>query len=82
MKYFMISIIMWWANPEDIPFPYNDSVEIQTYMDEPLHFKTLQECYQHVDENLENLKEFGRYYYPSANAVSQILCIEKYMTET
>ena len=43
MKVFIISIVMWWANPADIPYPYNDAVEIKTYMDKPLQFTSLEQ---------------------------------------
>ena len=82
MKVFVIAIIMWWANPQDIPFPYNDSVEINTYEDKPLYFHTLDECFKWVGNDLENLKAFGHAYYPTANAVAEIRCVEKDQNRT
>ena len=76
MKVFVIAIIMWWANPQDIPYPYTDSVEIKTYQGEPLFFETLDECFDWVGNDLENIKQFGHAYYPTANAVAEIRCVE------
>ena len=75
MKVFVIAIIMWWANP--LEKPLDDSVEIRTYQGKPLTFDTLDECYSWVENDLENIKALGHAYYPTANAVGQILCVEK-----
>ena len=77
MKVFIISIVMWWANPAEIPYPYNDAVEIKTYMDKPLQFTSLEKCFEWVGNDLENIKAFGHAYYPTATAVREIICIEK-----
>ena len=69
---------MWWGNPNMAPT--TDSVEVETLHNRPLFFKTENECHQHIDENLEALKDFGRAVYPSANAVKAIYCIEREKT--
>ena len=71
---------MWWANP--LEKPVDDSVEIHTYEGKPLYFHTMQECFDWVGKDLENIKAFGHAYYPTANAVGQILCVEKQETRT
>ena len=75
MKVFIIAIVMWWADPT--MRPADDSVEIKTLFGKPLYFQTMEACFDHVDENLEALKGFGRAYYPTSNAVARILCVEK-----
>ena len=75
MEVFIIAIVMWWGDP--LAQPLNDSVEIETLHEKPLYFETQQECFDHVDENLEALKAFGRAYYPTSNAVKTIYCISK-----
>lgn len=82
MKVFVISIVMWWANPFDNPWPHNDTVEIQTYNGKPLYFKTVDQCFEHIDQNLQNLIQVGHSHYPSATDVNQILCVERYKSET
>lgn len=77
VKIFVIAIIMWWANPDDIPYPYDDSVEIKTYQGKPLFFDSLDKCLAWAKNDLESLKTFGHAYYPSATAVKEIGCIEK-----
>lgn len=79
MKIFMISIVMWWADPMTIPWPGNDAVEIQTQYGKQLYFETLEDCYNHVDDNLDHLIRFGHMYYPTADAVGKIICVEKEM---
>ena len=75
MEVFIIAIVMWWGDP--LAQPLNDSVEIETLHGKPLYFETQQESFDHVDENLEALKAFGRAYYPTSNAVKTIYCISK-----
>ena len=75
MEVFIIAIVMWWGDP--LALPLKDSVEIETLHGKPLYFETQQECFDHVDENLEALKAFGRAYYPTSNAVKTIYCISK-----
>lgn len=75
MEVFIIAIVMWWGDP--LAKPLNDSVEIETLHGKPLYFETQQECFDHVDENLEALKGFGRAYFPTSNAVKTIYCISK-----
>jgi len=75
MKVFIIAIVMWWGDPS--AKPKHDSVEVETLDGKPLFFNTQQACFNHVDENLDALKAFGRAYYPSSNAVKSIHCISK-----
>ena len=74
-KVFIIAIVMWWADPTQIP--ENDSVEITHLHGQPLYFETQQECFNHVDMNLQALKEYGKATYPTANTVKVIYCLEK-----
>ena len=80
MKIFVIAIVMWWANP--LEKPIDDSVEIHTYQGKPLYFHTLEECFNWVRADAESIKAFGHEYYPTANAVKTIYCVEKQERET
>ena len=73
-KVFIIAIVMWWANPIDTPT--NDSVEIKWLDGKPLYFETVEECGNHIDDNLQALKEYGKAVYPTAHTVKTIYCIE------
>ena len=75
MKVFIISVVMWWADPALMP--NTDAVEVHTLHGKPLFFKTRADCFEHIDENLEALKKFGKRYYPTANAVREIYCLER-----
>tara|TARA_B100000575_G_scaffold288013_1_gene287300 strand:+ start:559 stop:813 length:255 start_codon:yes stop_codon:yes gene_type:complete len=74
MKVFIIAIVMWWGDISQQP--PTDAVEVKTLHGKPLIFRTTEECYDHVNENLDALKAFGRAYYPTSNAVKTILCVE------
>ena len=71
---FIIAIVMWWADPTSTPI--NDSVEIKFLDGKPLYFMTKKECGDHIDENLQALKDYGKYVYPTAHTVKSIYCIE------
>ena len=75
MEVFIIAIVMWWGDP--LAKPLEDSVEIDSLHGKPLYFETQQACFDHVDENFDALKAFGRAFYPSANSVKSIYCIAK-----
>ena len=56
----------------------NDAVEVETYNGMPLHFKTEQECFTHVNDNLEVLKTFAKFQFKNESSrVKQILCVKK-----
>ena len=74
-KVFIIAIVMWWADMTQTPL--NDSVEIKYLHGEPLYFMTEQECFAHIDENLDALKAFGKSEFPTAHTVKSILCVEQ-----
>ena len=73
-KVFIIAIVMWWADP--IATPVNDSVEIKWLDGKPLYFETIDECGNHIDENLHALKEYGKSVYATSQSVKTIYCIE------
>ncbi len=75
MEVFIIAIVMWWGDPT--AKPVNDSVEIQTLHGKPLFFETREACHEHIDQNLDALKAFGRANYPTSNAVKSIYCISR-----
>tara|TARA_Y100001938_G_C7917842_1_gene342871 strand:- start:74 stop:310 length:237 start_codon:yes stop_codon:yes gene_type:complete len=75
MKVFIISVVMWWADPALMPS--TDAVEVHTLHGKPLFFKTRAACFEHIDQNLEALKKFGKRFYPTANAVREIYCLER-----
>tara|TARA_Y100001938_G_C7928278_1_gene348025 strand:- start:8 stop:265 length:258 start_codon:yes stop_codon:yes gene_type:complete len=74
-KVFIIAIVMWWSDP--ILTPSNDSVEITHLHGKPLYFETIEECGDHIDENLQALKNYGRSVYPTSHAVKTIYCVQK-----
>ena len=55
MKVFIISVVMWWADPALIP--NTDAVEVHTLHGKSLFFKTRADCFEHIDQNLEALKK-------------------------
>ena len=74
MKY-VIVIIMFFADPL---YQGNDAVELEAYNGRPLHFKTEEECFTHVNDNLEDLKTFARFQFKNESSrVKQILCVKK-----
>ena len=74
-KVFIIAIVMWWADPTAPPV--NDSVEIKWLDGKPLYFETVEACTDHIDENFEALKDYGKSVYPSAHTVKTIYCLER-----
>ena len=76
-KVFIIAIVMWWADITETPV--DDSLEISHLDGELLYFRTEGECYNHINDNVTELKEYGLYRYPSAQSVKTILCVEKEM---
>ena len=74
-KVFIIAIVMWWADMTQTPV--NDSIEVKWLDGKPLYFLTEEECFAHIDENLDALKKFGKSQFPTAYTVKSIMCIEK-----
>ena len=72
MKY-MILIVMFLADPSE----KMDSVKVETLYNKPLVFESYENCFDHVQENLEALKGFGRKVFENKAIVKQILCIEE-----
>ena len=72
MKY-MILIVMFLADPSE----RMDSVKVETLYNKPLVFENYEKCFDHVQENLEALKRFGRKVFENKAIVKQILCIEE-----
>ena len=64
-KVFIIAIVMWWADMTQTPL--NDAVEVKYLHGKPLYFLTEEECFAHIDENLDALKEFGKTTYPTSS---------------
>ena len=69
---FIILIIMFFGDPT---YSGEDAVKVLERYGKPLTFNGLEECGEHIEENLEDLKKFGKFIYPEAAAVKQILCI-------
>ena len=74
-KVFIIAIVMWWADMTQTPV--NDSIEVKWLDGKPLYFLTEEECFAHINENLEALTKFGKVTFPTAHTVKSILCVEK-----
>ena len=73
---YIIVVTMFFINP--VQFGENDAVEIESYKGRPLQFEKQSDCYEHVEKNLEKIKEFAIYTYrdkPGA-LVKQIICAE------
>lgn len=75
MTGYIIAVVMFWANPADVPL--NDAIEIETYKGKPLFFQTQRECVKYVDDNIRMLKEFGLSSFPTADAVKTIYCAKR-----
>lgn len=73
MKVLIILIVMMF--PEYGRYP--DSIEVNGLHGKPLSFTTEEKCADHVNENIDALKDFAMSVYPDAVAVKRILCIEK-----
>ena len=43
----------------------------------PLYFETVQGCSDHIDQNIDALKEYGKTVYPSAHTVKTIYCLQR-----
>ena len=43
----------------------------------PLYFETIQGCSEHIDQNIDALKEYGKTVYPSAHTVKTIYCLQR-----
>ena len=74
-KVFIIAIVMFWADASQTPT--EDSVEITHKHGLPLYFLTQQECFDHVDDNIDALKEYGKAVFPTAHTVKSIYCLER-----
>ena len=48
MKVFIISVVMWWADPALMP--NTDAVEVHPLHGKPLFFKTRADCFEHIDQ--------------------------------
>ena len=75
MEVFTILVVMYWPNILDRPA--TDSVMAEFYNGKRLEFSSFDECYDHVQENLESLKKFGKTTFPDAKYVKQILCVKQ-----
>ena len=74
-KVFLIAIVMFWADASETPA--TDSVEIKFLDGKPLYFLTIEECTKHIDDNFEELKNYGKFVYPTAHTVKTIYCIPR-----
>ena len=74
-KVFIIAIVMFWADPTATP--ENNAIEIKWLDGKPLYFETIEACGDHIDENLDALKEFGKVSFPTAHTVKTIYCLER-----
>ena len=43
----------------------------------PLYFETVQGCSDHIDQNIDALKEYGMSVYPTAHTVKTIYCLQR-----
>jgi len=75
MEVFTILVVMYWPNILDRPA--TDSVMAEFYNGKRLEFSSYDSCYNHVQENLEALKQFGKSNFPDAELVKKILCVRQ-----
>lgn len=54
-----------------------DAVVMISQHDKPLIFKTLKECSEHVEQNLNDLIAYANLLYKDEGVVKQVLCVEK-----
>ena len=72
---YMILITMVFADPLK---HLSNAIIVNQYQNQPLLFKTQEECFEHVNRNVVILKEFARKQYPEGEAsVKDINCVEK-----
>ena len=75
VKVYIIAIVMFWAAPTATPT--NDSEEITHLHGLPLYFETVQGCSDHINQNIDALKEYGLSVYPTAHTVKTIYCLQR-----
>ncbi len=61
----------------DPTYSGEDAVRVHERWGKPLHFNSLDECGDHVTENLFALREYAKSVYPEAVSVKQIICVAK-----
>ena len=61
----------------DPTYSGEDAIRVLERWGEPLHFNSLDECGEHVTENLFALRQYGKAVYPQAVSVKQIICVPK-----
>jgi len=76
---YVILVVMILLNPADRNGP--DSVEILAAGDKPLHFQTLNTCYEYVGKNLSELVYYAmENFKPKPTLVRGIVCVEREVT--
>lgn len=55
----------------------NDALTVTHLDGKILEFKTIEKCYEHVHENIDNLRKFADQWYPDTT-IARIDCFEKY----
>ena len=76
VEVFIIAIVMWWSDATQTPL--ENAIEVTHLHGLPLYFKTEEECFTHVNDNLEDLKTFARFQFKNESSrVKQILCVKK-----
>ena len=71
---FTILIILYFFNPLDRDMPGHDISHLDG---KPLTFKSESACYQHVDDNYNNLKKYIETYYNKKATIGKVLCVQK-----
>jgi len=75
MKTIIILITMFFPDPT---YQGNDAIAIDTYRGMPLRFATMQHCQEHVDKDVDGIKEFAIANWDHMDPkplVKQILCV-------
>ena len=79
MSVYVILVVMILLNPADRNGP--DSVEILTAHDKPLHFQTLDTCYEYIGRNLSELVYYAmENFKPKPTLVRGVVCVEREIT--
>ena len=69
---YLILITMFFSDPI---YTGKDSILIERYNGKPLVFNTLESCYDWVEKDFINIKNFGEFAFPEAVSLKAIDCV-------
>ena len=72
---FKILILLFWFDPK---LDDGRGFQISHLDGKPLAFNSSKACYEHVDENYENLKSYVESYYEAKATISKVKCVPEF----